>query len=94
MANNKQLSSSKKNWNKLVERKAGPVEVLISWLEQQERRKSLTWYDLVRATRARCYLQLALVEIYGLEYASPDEFRGYLWDEFNWAKPVARRDRR
>jgi hypothetical protein len=90
MANNKQLSSSKKTWNKLVVHKAGPVEELLSWVEKQESLKSLTWYDHVRATRARCYLQLALVEIHSMEYASPNEFRGTLWDEFNWAKPASR----
>ena len=89
MANNKQLNSFKKNWNKLVVQKAGPVEALLSWIEKQERLKTLTWYDHVRATRARCYLELALVEIHSMEYASPNEFRSTLWDEFNWAKPVS-----
>ena len=52
MTNNKQLSTSKKSWNKLIVQKTSPVEELLSWIEKQERRKSLTWYDHVRATRA------------------------------------------
>ena len=86
MANNKRLKSIQKGWNVSVEKKAIPIEKVILWLRQIEKWKDFTWYDKVRAKRARSYLELALAEVYSMQYASPNEFPGYLKDEFNWAK--------
>jgi hypothetical protein len=86
MGNDRQLSSVQKNWNKHVEEKARVVKELQSWLKSQKVLKGSTWYDQVRAIRARSYLELALAEIRSMEYAEPNEIHGYLRDEFPWAK--------
>jgi transcriptional regulator with XRE-family HTH domain len=57
-----------KKWNKEVDEKVEILNSLLPWLKDVEGDKESTWEDKVNAGRARHQIEMAILDVYSLQY--------------------------
>lgn len=60
-------------WNRAVEEKIQSLRPTKSWLSAYAKEKNLAWDEEVNVNRAIHYLELAMLEMYSLQYHRDDE---------------------
>jgi hypothetical protein len=77
------MSNQDAKWNKDVESQINGLRKVKGWLKQQKNDKKYpwSWEDEVRLARAICYLDLAVLETYSLQFRTPKENRNFKRDE-------------
>lgn len=68
-----------KKWNEEVESRVKTLESLLPWLKSIERDQESTWEDVVNAGRARRQIEMAILDVYSLQYFDKESARR--WQE-------------
>ena len=68
-----------KKWNKEVDANVKILESLLPWLKTIESNQESTWEDVVNAGRARRQIEMAILDVYSLQYFDKDSARR--WQE-------------
>jgi hypothetical protein len=85
-----ELSKSQKKWNYTVEKQVKTLEPVKRWLEQydkwiekEKKGKKYPWAEEQCVKRARSYMELAILEIYNLQYyrTSTERINDLKWQQ-------------